>query len=78
MLNTQKIDKISMLLNKINDNLGNLRSKKNIEIKQINSHNEKITNNNKWIVIYSIIEIFTMILVFLFQSYYINSLVNKI
>ena len=78
VLNTQKIDKISMLLNKINDNLGNLRSKKNIEIKQINSHNEKITNNNKWIVIYSIIEIFTMILVFLFQSYYINSLVNKI
>ena len=78
LLNTQKIDKISMFLNNINDNLDHLRNKKKIEIRQANLHNEKVSNNNKWIVIYSIIEIFTMIIVFLIQSIYINSLVDKV
>ena len=49
-----------------------------IEIKQANSHNEKVTKNNKWIVIYSIIEICTMILVFMMQSCYINSMIDKV
>ena len=78
VLDTEKIDKISMLLNNIDNNINQLRNKKKIEIKQVNSHNDKVTNNNKWIVIYSLIEIFTMILVFLIQSCYINSLVNKV
>ena len=66
-----------MLLNEIDINVNQLRNKKKIEIKQVNSHNYKVTDNNKWIVIYSIIEICTMIMIFLIQSCYINSLVTK-
>ena len=77
-INTEKIDKISMLLNDIDKNVNEVRNKKNMEIKQVNLHNDKVKENNQWIVIYSIIEICTMIMIFLFQSCYINSLVNKI
>ena len=77
-IDVEKLDKISMLLNEIDNNVNQLRNKKKIEIKQVNSHNKKVSENNKWIVYYSIIEIFTMIMVFLFQSCYINSLVNKV
>lgn len=78
VLNSEKLDKISTLLNDIDVSINQVRAKKRIEIKQINLHNNKITRNNRWIVIYSIIEIFTMIIIFLIQSCYINSLVNKI
>ena len=77
-IDTEKIDKISMLLNDIDSNVNQIRNKKSIEIKQANSHNEKVTKNNKWIVIYSIIEICTMILVFMMQSCYINSMIDKV
>ena len=77
-IDVEKLDKISMLLNEIDNNVNQLRNKKKIEIKQVNSHNKKVTTNNKWIVYYSIIEIFTMIMVFGIQSCYINSLVNKV
>ena len=77
-LNPEKLDKISLLLNEIDSNVNQLRNKKKIEIKQVNSHNDKVNENNKWIIIYSIIEIFTMIMVFVIQSCYINSLVNKV
>ena len=77
-INTEKIDKISMLLNDIDKNVNEVRNKKKMEIKQANLHNDKVKENNKWIVIYSIIEICTMIMIFLFQSCYINSLVNKV
>ena len=78
LINTEKIDKISMLLNNIDNNINQLRNKKKIEIKQVNSHNKKVTENNKWIVIYSIIEICTMLLVFMIQSCYISSMVDKV
>ena len=74
----EKIDKISLLLNNIDNNINQLRYKKKIEVLKINTHNEKVEENNKYIVIYSIIEIFTMIIVFISQSYYISSLVKKI
>ena len=67
-----------MLLNNIDNNINQLRNKKKIEIKQVNSHNKKVTENNKWIVIYSIIEICTMLLVFMIQSCYISSMVDKV
>ena len=67
-----------MLLNEIDINVNQLRNKKKIEIKQVNSHNQKVTENNKWIVIYSLIEICTMITVFMIQNCYINSIVNKL
>jgi len=78
VLGSEKIDKISMLLNTIDGNINQLRNKKKIEIRQINSHNDKVNKNNKSIVIYSIIEIFTMIFVFVAQSYYINSIVTNL
>ena len=78
ILDKDKVDKISLLLNDIDSNINQLRNKKKIEIKQINSHNDKVTNNNLWITIYSIIEIFTMIIIFFIQSCYINSLVTKL
>ena len=77
-IDTEKIDRIWMLLNDIDNNVNQIRNKKSIEIKQANSHNEKVTKNNKWIVIYSIVEICTMFFVFLIQSCYINSLVKKV
>jgi hypothetical protein len=78
ILGSEKIDKISMLLNTIDGNINQLRNKKKIEIRQINSHNDKVNKNNKSIVIYSIVEIFTMIFVFVAQSYYINSIVTNL
>jgi len=78
LLEVEKLDKISMLLNNIDNNINQLRNKKKIEIKQVNSHNQKVTENNKWIVIYSLIEICTMITVFMIQNCYINSIVNKL
>ena len=68
LLEVEKLDKISMLLNNIDNNINQLRNKKKIEIKQVNSHNQKVTENNKWIVIYSLIEICTMIKVFMIQN----------
>ena len=78
MIKPEKIDKISMLLNNIDNNIKQLRDKKRIELMQVNSHNEKVDKNNKKIVIYSIIEIFTMIIVFIAQSYYISSILSKV
>ena len=78
LIDTEKLDKISLLLNNIDYNINQLRNKKKIEVKQVHSHNNKVTENNTWIVIYSIIEICTMIMVFLIQSCYINSIVNKV
>ncbi len=77
-IDMEKIDKISLLLNNIDNNINQLRYKKKIDVLKINTHNEKVEENNKYIVIYSIIEIFTMIIVFISQSYYISSLVKKI
>ena len=78
VLDTEKIDKISLLLNNIDNNVSQLRTKKRIEMRQANSHNDKVFSNNKSIVIYSIIEVFTMIIVLLAQSYYISSIVSTI
>jgi hypothetical protein len=77
-INVEKIDKITNMLNSIDSNINLLRNKKKIEIRQINSHNEKVDKNNRSIVIYSIIEIFTMIFIFIAQSYYISSMVSKV
>ena len=78
LINTAKIDKISMLLNNIYNNMDQLRNKKRIEIKQAHSHNEKVDKNNRAIVIYSILEIFIMSIIFIAQSYYINYIVSKL
>ena len=77
-IDTQKIDKISLFLNNIDDNINQLRTKKRIEIRQINKHNQKVEKYNRSIVIFSVVEIFTMIIVFAAQNYYISSIVSKL
>ena len=78
LLNTEKIDTISLLLRGIKKNINKLKRKKNNEIMLVNAHNDKVNKNNKSIVIYSIIEIVTMIFIFVGQSYYIRSVVKTL
>ena len=77
-LDIDKLDKISSMLNNIDNNINQLRNKKKIEIRQVNNHNDKVNSNNKSIIFYSCIEIFTLLIIFGCQSYYMNSLVNKL
>ena len=67
-----------MLLNNIDNNMNQLRNKKKIEISMADSHNEKVNKNNKAIIIYSILEIFVMIIIFISQTFYITSIVSKL
>jgi hypothetical protein len=78
LLNADKIDKISLLLKGIKKNINKLKRKKNNEIMLVNAHNDKVNKNNRSIVVYSIIEIITMIFIFMGQSYYIRSVVKTL
>ena len=78
VLKSGNIDKISLLLNNIDNNVNQLRNNKRIEINKINAHNQRVNQNNKSIVFYSILEVVTMIAVFIGQSYYINSIVSNL
>ena len=78
VLKSGKIDKISLLLNNIDNNVNQLRNNKRIEINKINAHNQRVNQNNKSIVFYSILEVITMMAVFIGQSYYINSIVSNL
>ena len=78
VLKSGKIDKISLLLNNIDNNINQLRNNKRIEINKLNAHNQRVNQNNKSIVFYSILEVVTMIAVFIGQSYYINSIVSNL
>ena len=77
-LKTDNIDKISLLLDNIDKNVNQLRNQKKTEINKLNAHNDRVNKNNKSIIIYSIIEVFTMIIIFVVQSYYITSIVSKL
>ena len=57
VLKSGNIDKISLLLNKIDNNVIQLRNNKRIEINKINAHNQRLNQNNKSIVFYSILEL---------------------
>lgn len=78
VLNTVKVDKISLLLNAIKKEINKLKRKKKNEIMLVNAHNDKVNKNNKSIIVYSIIEIVTMIFIFVGQSYYIRSIVKPL
>ena len=78
VLKSGKIDKISLLLNNIDNNINQLRNNKRIEINKLNAHNQRVNQNNKSIVFYSILEVITMMAVFIGQSYYINSIVSNL
>lgn len=78
LLNAEKIDTISLLLKGIKKNINKLKRKKNNEIMLVNAHNDRVNKNNRSIVVYSIIEIITMIFIFAGQSYYIRSVVKTL
>ena len=77
-LGKKNIDKISGYLNDIDYKINQMKSKQNIINKKTNTHNESINKHNKEIVIYSIIEVVTMLSVFLLQTCYIKNIVEKI
>ena len=55
-----------------------MRMKQNIINKKTDAHNESVNKHNKEILIYSIVEVGTMVLIFVAQLFYIKSKVDKI
>jgi ATPase subunit of ABC transporter with duplicated ATPase domains len=74
----QKVDKISGYLNEIDLKINQMRSKQNIINKKTETHNDSVNKHNKEILIYSIIEVITMLIVFAVQTFYIKSIVEKL
>ena len=77
-LGKKNIDKISGYLNEIDYKINQMKSKQNLINKKTNTHNESINKHNREIIIYSIIEVITMIMVFVLQTCYIKNLVEKL
>ena len=77
-LEKKKIDKISMYLNEIDVKVNTMSVKQNLVNRKTERHNKSVDKHNKKIFIYSIIEVITMIVVFLLQTCYIKSIVEKI
>jgi hypothetical protein len=77
-LGKQKVDKISGYLNEIDLKINQMRSKQNIINKKTETHNDSVNKHNKEILIYSIIEVITMLIVFAVQTFYIKSIVEKL
>ena len=74
----KNIDKISGYLNDIDNKINQMKAKQNIINKKTSVHNESVNKHNKEIIIYSIIEVITMILVFILQTCYIKKIVEKL
>ena len=77
-LQAEKLDKIFVYLKNIDNNINEMRTKQNIVNKQVETHNNRVNENNKKIVMYAIIEIFTMLIVFFAQSSYIKRIVLRL
>ena len=77
-LGKQNIDKISGYLNDIDSKINQMKAKQNIINKKTSAHNESVNKHNKEIIIYSIIEVITMLLVFVLQTCYIKKIVEKL
>ncbi len=74
----QKLDTISEYLNEIDEKFNKMRLRQNIVNKKTEAHNDSVNKHNKEILIYSIAEVGTMILIFVGQLFYIKSKVDKI
>ena len=77
-LEKKKIDKISQYLNDINGKINTMNLKQNVVNRKTDKHNESVNKHNKKIFIYSIIEVITMIVVFLLQTCYIKKIVGNL
>ena len=77
-IDTQNLDALSKRLNDIDNKMGELRMKANLVVKKVEGHNKSIIKHNKSIVIFSIIEVVTMVIIFIIQSFYLTKLVSKV
>ena len=77
-LEKKKIDKISEYLNDIDVKINTMSMKQNLVNRKTDRHNKSVDKHNKKIMIYSIIEVVTMIVVFILQTCYIKKIVGKI
>jgi hypothetical protein len=77
-IGTKKIDKISGYLNDIDSKINQMRLKQNIINTKTEAHNENINRHNKEILVYSFIEVGTMILILFGQLFYIKNKIDKI
>ena len=75
--NLTEIDRIGNNMNKISKYLNIMRAKENLINKLTKSQFDAVNKHNKNIVIYGIIEIFSMIIILFVQLFYIKGLVNK-
>ena len=67
-----------MYLNEIDVKVNTMSVKQNLVNRKTERHNKSVDKHNKKIFIYSIIEVITMIVVFLLQTCYIKSIVEKV
>ena len=77
-LGKKNIDKISGYLNDIDSKINQMKSKQNIINKKTMTHIDSVNKHNKEILFYSIAEVITLLLVFVFQTCYIKGLVEKV
>ena len=77
-LEKKKIDKISGYLKDIDTKINTMSTKQNIINRKTEAHNRSVNKHNKKILIYSIVEVVTMVIIFLLQTCYIKKIVEKI
>ena len=77
-IDNQNLDALSKRLNNIDNRMGELRMKANLVVKKVEGHNKSVMKHNKSIVIFSIIEVVTMVIIFIIQSFYLTKLVSKV
>ncbi len=76
-LESRSMDKLSIKLNTIDNRINEMRIKENLIVKKTESHNQSVKKHNKSIMIFSFIEMFTMVLIFAIQMCYIKNLVDR-
>ena len=74
----QKLDTISEYLDDIDEKINKLRLKQNMINKKTEAHNDSVNKHNREILIYSLAEVGTMVLILVGQLFYIKSKVDKI
>ena len=77
-LGAKKLDKISGILHDIKKNVNNMRTKQGLINKKTQAHNDSVNRHNSEILVYSIVEVFVLIAVFVAQTIYIKQLISKV
>ena len=72
------VGQYTFYLNNIDAMTNTLSLKQNLVNRKTDKHNQSVDKHNKKIMIYSIIEVVTMIVVFILQTCYIKKIVGKI